>query len=72
MAELIVVDRIDGNPVAWRCSQCRQVFSIPGKLTTEERRIKMNAEFKAHLRRDHATKEAVANTNPGRGQICSA
>lgn len=68
MAELIIVDRIDGTPVAWRCSQCRQVFSALGKLTAEERRRKVNAEFKAHVRRDHATREAVANTNlaPGR------
>jgi hypothetical protein len=65
MAELIIIDRIDGNPVAWRCSQCRQVFSVSGKFTTEERRNKVDAEFKSHLRRGHATNEAAANTNAG-------
>lgn len=69
MAELIVVDKIDGNPVAWRCSQCRQVFSIPGKLTAEERRRKVKVEFKAHARKAHSTDDAtVANTILGPGQ----
>ena len=71
MPELIVIDRIDGTPVAWRCSQCREVFSMPGKFTTEERHNKVNAEFKAHLRRAHAINEAVANTNPDAGHISS-
>jgi hypothetical protein len=70
MPELIIIDRIDGTPVAWRCSQCREVFSMPGKFTTEERRRKVNVEFKAHLRRDHTTREAAAS--PGPGQTCSA
>ena len=70
MPELIVIDRIDGTPVAWRCSHCREVFSMPGKFTTEERSRKVNEEFKAHLRRHHATREAAATL--GRGQTCSA
>jgi len=70
MPELIVIDRIAGTPVAWRCSQCREVFSMPGKFSTEERRRKVNVEFKDHLRRHHATREAAAS--PGPGQTCSA
>lgn len=60
MAELIVIDRIDGSPVAWRCSQCRQQFFIPGKLTTEERHRKVKAEFRAHSQQAHASEEADA------------
>jgi len=58
MASLIVIDRIDGNPVTWRCSQCRQVFSVAGKLTTAERHRKITAEFRAHSQQVHATEEA--------------
>ncbi|HET6935849.1 MAG TPA: hypothetical protein VFI72_13485 [Candidatus Angelobacter sp.] len=53
MPELIVLSRIDGNPVAWRCSACRQIFSIPGQLSTQLRRKKVKAEFESHLHRDH-------------------
>jgi hypothetical protein len=59
MPELIVISKIDGNPVAWRCSNCRQTFSIPGKLTTEERRKKATEEFRSHLRLAHAPEEAA-------------
>lgn len=69
MVELIVIDKIDGSPVAWRCSRCRQVFSIPGKLTMEERRRRVTVEFKAHIRKAHTTDEAtVANTILSPGQ----
>lgn len=53
MPELIVLSRIDGNPVAWRCSVCQQIFSIPGQLSTQARRKKIDAEFEAHIHRDH-------------------
>jgi len=53
MAELIVVERIDGTPVAWRCSECRQGFSVRGKLTAQERHTQVNAEFKAHMEEQH-------------------
>ena len=62
MAELIVISRIDGNPVAWRCSQCRQVFSVPGKLTVEERRKRVTTEFEAHSRSAHAGHATAAGT----------
>lgn len=67
MPELIVSDRIDGNPVTWRCSQCNHKFSVAGKLTMQERRRRVNAEFKAHLRQTHASGEAVAGTDRGPG-----
>jgi hypothetical protein len=53
MPELIVVEKIDGNPVAWRCSECRQSFSIRGKLTTQERHRKITAQFKSHMEESH-------------------
>jgi hypothetical protein len=65
MAELIVIDRIDGNPVAWRCSLCRQRFSTLGKLTTEERRRKIAAEFNAHSLQAHAIQEPDAKNATG-------
>ena len=59
MAELIVMERIDGSPVAWRCSECRQSFSVHGKLTAHERHTQVNAEFKAHMQEQH--KAGAAN-----------
>jgi hypothetical protein len=53
MPELIVTEKIDGNPVAWRCSGCRQAFSVRGKLTTQERHRKVTAEFKTHMEDCH-------------------
>jgi hypothetical protein len=53
MPQLIVTEKIDGNPVAWRCSDCSQGFSARGKLTTKQRNNKVNAEFKSHLEESH-------------------
>ena len=53
MPALVVTEKIDGNPVAWRCSDCRQSFSARGKLTTQERRKQVTAEFKAHIKESH-------------------
>jgi hypothetical protein len=50
---LIVVEKIDGNPVSWRCSDCRKNFSVRGKLTAQERQKKVTAEFKAHIEAIH-------------------
>jgi hypothetical protein len=53
MPQLIVTEKIDGNPVAWRCSDCSQSFSARGKLTTQERNDKVTAEFKSHVEKSH-------------------
>jgi hypothetical protein len=53
MPQLVVVEKIDGNPVAWRCSDCNQVLAVRGKLTAEERLQKVNAAFKTHLEEIH-------------------
>jgi hypothetical protein len=53
MAELIVMEKIDGSPVAWRCSDCRQKFSVRGKLTAQERHRQVTAEFKVHMEERH-------------------
>jgi len=53
MAELIVMEKIDGSPVAWRCSDCRQKFSVRGKLTAQERCKLVTAEFKSHMEERH-------------------
>jgi hypothetical protein len=60
MPELIVTEKIDGTPVAWRCSECRQSFSVRGKLATQERQLRVNAAFKSHLEESHNT-DGVAN-----------
>jgi len=57
MPDLIVIEKIDGTPVAWRCSDCRQKFSVRGKLTAQERRKQVTAEFKAHLEERHKAGE---------------
>lgn len=53
MLELIVIEKIDGSPVAWRCSDCRQKFSVRGKLTLQERHRQVTTEFKAHIEQRH-------------------
>jgi hypothetical protein len=47
------MEKIDGNPVAWRCSGCSLSFSARGKLTTQQRNEKVNAEFKSHVEESH-------------------
>jgi hypothetical protein len=58
MPQLIIVEKIDGTPVAWRCSDCRQNFSVRGKLSAQERQKKVTAEFKSHIERDHTPEAA--------------
>jgi transposase-like protein len=60
MPELIVVEKIDGTPVSWRCSDCHQSFSVRGKLTTKERQGKITAAFKAHMEESHKNATDIA------------
>ena len=53
MAQLIVIEKIDGNPVAWRCSDCNQTFSAGRELSSQERLDKVTAEFKFHMEERH-------------------
>jgi hypothetical protein len=53
MAQLVVTEKIDGNPVAWRCSACDQNFSARGKLSSQERLDKVTAEFNTHMEERH-------------------
>lgn len=53
MPQLIVLEKIDGTPVSWRCSDCRQNFSVRGKFTVQERQKRITAEFKAHIEASH-------------------
>jgi hypothetical protein len=55
MPGLIVVEKIDGSAVAWRCSDCRQGFSVRGKLTMQERLRQVTSDFKAHMEERHKT-----------------
>jgi len=50
MPELIVMEKIDGSPVAWRCSDCRLKFSVRGKLTAQERYRQVTEEFEVHMK----------------------
>jgi hypothetical protein len=59
MAHLIVLEKIDGNPVAWRCSDCGQSFSARGKLTTQERQEKVTTAFKAHTEESHKARASA-------------
>lgn len=59
MPQLVVVEKIDGNPVSWRCSKCRQSFSARGKLTARERLAKVNTEFNVHLEESHNAEAAA-------------
>ena len=53
MPELVVTEKIDGNPVAWRCSDCREKFSVSGKMSSHERLQKVTVSFKAHTETSH-------------------
>ena len=59
MPQLIVLEKIDGTPVSWRCSGCRQSFSVRGKLTAQERQTKIADEFKAHLEESHKSEKSA-------------
>jgi hypothetical protein len=68
MPELIVTEKIDGTAIAWRCSDCRQSFSVRGKLTTQDRRRKITAEFKAHLEERHIGERIAGDMTPSLAQ----
>jgi len=53
MPQLVVTEKIDGNPVAWRCSDCSQSFSARGKFSSQERLKKVTAEFRSHMEERH-------------------
>jgi hypothetical protein len=65
MPILIVTSKIDGNPVAWRCSGCLQAFSIPGPLSGDQRRKKIAAEFRIHLQQSHPQEPRSNKGDPG-------
>ena len=58
MAQLIVVEKIGGDPVAWRCSACDQNFSAGRELSSQERIEKVTAEFKSHMEERHKGESA--------------
>lgn len=58
MAQLVVTEKIDGNPVAWRCSACDQSFSAGPELSSQERLEKVTAEFKSHMEERHKGENA--------------
>ena len=53
MAQLVVMEKIDGTPVAWRCSDCNQAFSAGRELNSQERLNKVMAEFNSHMEERH-------------------
>jgi hypothetical protein len=58
MAQLVVTEKIDGNPVAWRCSGCDQSFSARRELSAQEQIEKVSAEFKSHVEERHKGESA--------------
>lgn len=58
MPQLVVTEKIDGNPVAWRCSDCSQSFSARGKLSSQERLKKVTTEFRSHMEESHKGENA--------------
>ena len=58
MAQLVVTEKIDGNPVAWRCSDCNQSFSAGRELSSQERQDQVTAEFKSHMGERHKGESA--------------
>jgi len=58
MAQLVVTEKIDGNPVAWRCSDCNQSFAARRELSAQEQIEKVSAEFKSHVEERHKGESA--------------
>ena len=58
MAQLVVTEKVDGTPVAWRCSACDQSFSAGCELSSQERIDKVTAEFKTHMEECHKGEKA--------------
>ena len=59
MAYLVVVEKIDGTAVSWRCSDCQQKFSVRGKLTSTERQKIITVEFRAHNEASHKSQPSA-------------
>ena len=53
MPQLVVIEKIDGNPVAWRCSDCNHPFYGGRELNSQQRLDKVTAEFKSHIEDRH-------------------
>ena len=58
MAQLVVTEKVEGIPVAWRCSACDQSFSAGRELSSQERLEKVSTEFKAHMEERHKGENA--------------
>jgi len=58
MAQLVVTEKIDGDPVAWRCSGCNQSFSARRDLSAQEQIEKVSLEFKSHVEERHKGESA--------------
>ena len=58
MAQLVVTEKIDGNPVAWRCSACDKSFSAGRELNAQEQIEKVSTEFKSHIEERHKGESA--------------
>ena len=57
--ELIVLERIDGSPVAWRCSDCREKYFVRSKLTRRRDAGKFTAEFKVLIEERHKAEKCA-------------
>ena len=55
--ELVVTDWFEGEPIAYRCSQCEQVLFPPEDRSPEDAVAEVQAAFQEHIGEVHADQE---------------
>lgn len=49
MRKLVVTSRIDGDPLAWKCTDCQwSISKPPGHAPADEVKLRIKEQFKKH------------------------
>jgi uncharacterized OB-fold protein len=54
--EIVVTDWFEGEPMAYRCSQCEQIFFPPEERSPEDGAAEVWVAFYEHIGEAHAEK----------------
>jgi hypothetical protein len=58
MPRLIISQKREGQPTAWKCSECPETFTVPPNAKSNRDRIKaITTGFREHMRTEHAGKK---------------
>lgn len=50
---LLVTEWVKGEPIAYQCSRCGQVFLLPDDQTPKEAAAELLGAFREHVREEH-------------------